>query len=860
MILRDLFIQSTGATVAQEGRVSRFTGFASDSREAMPGELFVAVRGMHADGHDFAASAVARGASGVVLEASFVSANLTVLETLQPLGACVLIVPDVRQALRSYATAVLRLWHPRVIAVSGSAGKTTTKEAIATILGQHASTFRSWRNYNDLLGMPLSLGGLEPHHEFAVIEIACDWSGEIAALAEIIQPEYGVLLNALATHLDGMGSIESVADALSVLPSLSQHVFVNGKDELLQARNSAYSNVTFFADADAPLQALPLDDAPYLRLRFTVNGSTWDADFRGLYGNHWHTCILAALTVADALDIPLREACDTLADLQPLPGRMRLLAGHQGARILDDSHSAIPEALSASLTTLDALGQRWHAPRIAILGDMNHLGHQAEMYHQEAGQQAARTVDWLITRGELGEMLARAAKAAGMPDERIIITHAAADASAAALDICADLPEPPVILIKGTSSLRMEQITAALLDDPQRDAEQLDRQRAIWKRQIVSELNRPTWLEIDLAAIGANTRAIAALIGHHVRLMATLKADGYGHGALKVAHTVLRNGAEWLGVATLSEAIPLREAGINAPMMVYGYLPPWQARQAVHYDLRVNVSAADVAMALSRSALALGQTAHVHVKIDTGMGRLGLRAEDPGAIVAFIRMLHELPGIEVEGVFTHFATADEKEQRYMLRQLERFECVLAALDANSLRPPIVHAANSAATLAFPQTHYNMVRPGIALYGLHPSPDVPLPAHFRPALSFKTQIAQITHVPAGEGISYGATYVTNSPEHIATLPVGYADGFRRGPINWGEVLVHGQRAPLRGRICMDQAMISVEHIPDARVGDEVVLIGEQGDDRITAEEVAQRLGTINYEVVSELLARVPRLNG
>jgi alanine racemase len=194
-----------------------------------------------------------------------------------------------------------------------------------------------------------------------------------------------------------------------------------------------------------------------------------------------------------------------------------------------------------------------------------------------------------------------------------------------------------------------------------------------------------------------------------------------------------------------------------------------------------------------------------------------------------------------------------------VRQLERFERVLAALDARGLRPQIVHAANSAALLTLPAAHYDMVRPGIAVYGLVPSPDVPLPAGFRPALAFKTQVAQVKEIPAGEGISYGATYITNESTRIAALPVGYADGFRRAPANWGEVLVRGQRTPILGRVCMDQCMVDVTRIPGVRVGDEVVLIGRQGDDELSAEAVAERLGTINYEVVAALLARVPRVS-
>jgi Alr-MurF fusion protein len=407
--------------------------------------------------------------------------------------------------------------------------------------------------------------------------------------------------------------------------------------------------------------------------------------------------------------------------------------------------------------------------------------------------------------------------------------------------------------------MRMERVTEPLLKHPERAEALLDRQTQPWRRLVVMRPDRPTWLEIDLSAIGRNTQLVTALVGPDVRVLVSLKADAYGHGALRVARTVLRNGAAWLGVATISEAVPLREAGIDAPILIFGYVANWQAREVVRHDLRATVYALETAQALSRAASDLGRDVRVHVKIDTGMARLGLRAEDTDRIAAFFQALHELPGIEVEGVFTHFATADSADHTYARRQLDRFHAVLRALEARGLRPPLVHAANSAAMLALPEARFDLVRPGVAVYGLHPSDDVRLPPDFRPALAFKTQVAQVKEIPAGEGVSYGATYITAVPTRIAVLPVGYADGFRRAPANWGDVLVRGQRAPLLGRVCMDQCMVDVTHIPGVRLGDEVVLIGRQGNDALTAEDVARRLGTINYEVVAELLQRVPRVS-
>jgi alanine racemase len=271
-------------------------------------------------------------------------------------------------------------------------------------------------------------------------------------------------------------------------------------------------------------------------------------------------------------------------------------------------------------------------------------------------------------------------------------------------------------------------------------------------------------------------------------------------------------------------------------------------------DLTATVFSLDVARALSRAARELDSQVRVHVKVDTGMGRLGLLSGD---VLPFVLDLQALPHLSLEGIFTHFSVAD-CDLDYTRRQVNCFREVLIALARAGIEPPLVHAANSAAILTLPESHFDMVRLGIAMYGLHPSPQVPCPPDFRPALVFKTQVAQVKALPPGSFVSYGNTYQTTGRQRIAVIPVGYADGFRRAPRHWGEVLVRGQRAPIVGRVCMDQTMLDVSEIPGVRQGDEVVLIGEQGSERITAEDVAERLGTINYEVVSEILARVPRV--
>jgi Alr-MurF fusion protein len=885
-------IEATSASVLSPGNRDTFPGFAHDSRATQPGDCFVAVRGLHSDGHDYLDDALERSAAALLLETARVEALSAKqpgwLDALAQRGVAVLAVPDTRQALRQYASHILRLWQPRVIAVAGSAGKTTAKEAIAAVASLHAPTFRSWRNYNDLLGIPLSLGRLAPEHRVAVLEFGADRSGEIRELCEMTRPEIGVVLNVSPAHLQYFGDVATLAGELSELvralpadglailngadgftfsmtslPGVKSLVFAwvsgmrnlaTGMPQELATTKSLYRMTPITADH------LCLGLEPVDATSSPIGTPTY---FPHLIGRQWVDSILAALAVAEVLDIPQDEALRALAPLQPLPGRMRWLDGLDGLTLLDDSHNAIPNSATMGLGALASIGAIMNRPRIAALGDMLHLGDATKREHEQLGRDAAQRADYLIVRGAQAEVVASVARDTGMAPENVYSADTPGDVAQIVRRIAQHLHSAgqaaPIVYIKGSEEMRMERVTAALLAQPERAEELLDRQTQAWRRLIVMRPDRPTWLEIDLDAIAANTRQIKEIVGPHTDVMVSLKADAYGHGALRVARTTLLNGAAWLGVATLSEAMPLRTAGVTAPILVFGYIPPWQAREAARLDVRATVYSADIAAELAQAARDLDRTIRVHVKVDTGMARLGLRAEDIEGIVHFVEELRDMRGVEVEGIFTHLATADSADQSYALRQLARFGAVLDALDAHGLRPPIVHAANSAATLALPQSRYSLVRPGSAIYGLAPSDEISLPAGFQPALAFKTQVAQVKDVPADEGIGYGATYITERETRIAVLPVGYADGFRRAPATWGSVLIHGQEAPLIGRVCMDQCMVDVSHIPAVRRGDEVVLIGRQGEATLSAEEVARRLGTISYEVVSALLARVPRVS-
>lgn len=364
---------------------------------------------------------------------------------------------------------------------------------------------------------------------------------------------------------------------------------------------------------------------------------------------------------------------------------------------------------------------------------------------------------------------------------------------------------------------------------------------------------RATRAEIDLTAVQDNVRAARRAVGPVVQIVAVVKADAYGHGAVPVARAVLASGADRLAVALPEEGVALRRAGLAAPILVLGPTPPEAARAIVRHGLEQAVADLALAEALSRRAAAGGGLVPVHLKVDTGMARLGF---SPKEALPMAMRIAALPGIELVGLMTHLATADAPDPGYAREQLRRFTEVSAQLAASGIRPTLRHAANSAAVLRFPQAHLDMVRPGLMLYGCPPVPEArPL---LRPALRLRTEVAALRDLPRGAGISYGLTYTAPRDMRVATLPIGYADGFSRLLSNRGEVLVGGRRAPVVGRVCMDMIMVDVTDVPDIRVGAEAVLLGRQGREEIAADELADRIGTVSYEVLCGIGKRVPRV--
>ncbi|WP_186431418.1 alanine racemase [Clostridium sp. BSD9I1] len=367
---------------------------------------------------------------------------------------------------------------------------------------------------------------------------------------------------------------------------------------------------------------------------------------------------------------------------------------------------------------------------------------------------------------------------------------------------------------------------------------------------------RPVWAEINLDNLAHNIKEIKR-VTKAKEIIGVVKADAYGHGALDIAPTLLDNGVTRLAVAVLNEAVELRRGGIQCPIMILGYTPPNLLDLLIKYDIEQTVYSYDLAKEISDKAIEGSKIAKIHIAFDSGMGRIGFlpREED----ISEVERISALPNIKIEGIYSHFSTADEKDKNYTYEQLKKFNWFYNILQERGIEINIRHIANSAAIIDMPETHFEAVRPGVILYGYYPSEEVDkTKVYLKPVMSLKTNIVHLKKVPIGEYISYGRKFKTERESIIGTLPVGYADGYTRSLGEEAKVIINGKLVPVVGRICMDQCMVDLTNVPDVNLGDEVILMGEDSESKMTADELASILGTINYEVLCMISRRVPRV--
>ncbi|MBC8099334.1 MAG: alanine racemase, partial [Armatimonadetes bacterium] len=761
-------LQASNGQLFGEPAAQLFSDFCTDAARATPNAFFIALKGDWGDTHRHMQEAIQRGASGVLCMRP---------PDFDTTGVSVVLVRDTTQAILLWARYIMLKSSVKTIAIAGSSGKTMAVEAVRRVLAtRYAVLAGDVDSADNRLSIPLALARLTAAHQWVVFRLDTAQPGDMNALLSLTQPQTGVVLNIDPLSPPQFENIDQfTAEQRRLVEHLNtdQAVILNYDDDRVRSFSSAARAKTITVGVDnfgATLMAYNVVAG--------LQGTGFDVRYGSerhigkwipLLGKHQLYGVLAALAVGLQHNIPLDEGLRALSDLKPLPGRMNPLMGIDDCLLIDDTHSATPQSTIAALDWV-AHARDPQQRVIFVLGDLDALGAQSQVGHRQVGQHTVGIADVLITEGIEAAGAGRAALDQGMPAAELYTTFSNVD-SIAALKSRLRLTAHDVVVVKGGAARRMERVVQALLKN-QDEAQLLTRQTTDMLRAVTFQPTRPTWVELDTDALAANVRAIKAIIGQQVALMAVVKADAYGHGAVTTSQTALLNGASYLAVANLEEALELREAGITAPILILSYTPVYSVREVVRQNLTVTLYDLDMARAYDHASGELGRKLRVHVKVDTGMGRLGVM---PGDTLTLFRHLMTLKHIEIEGIYTHFSAADD-DPMYTAEQVVAFKNVLRPLRGSGIQFKYIHAANSAGMLTVKDDLFNMVRCGIALYGLHPSQKVRLPEAFKPVMTWKTVVAQVKTLPAGHMVGYGNSYRTQREETVAILPIGYGDGF------------------------------------------------------------------------------------
>ena len=846
--LNDIYTVANGQFFG-EPAANLFTDFCLEPQQAGENLLFVALRTDRGDTHQYIEEAILNGVSGILCVEP---------PECDTTGVSVLMVNDTVDALMTWSLHTLNKLNVKTIAVAGSSSKSVTVDAITHILESRYEVHRGNVDVSGRLSIPLSLAKLKSNHDYAVLKLNPAYPGEMEQLVRATSPRIAVLTNVDCILPEAFETCKQfVTEQALLVESLAA-----GGLAVVNYDDDETRELASHARDEVMVKTIGIDrfgaDVLAFNVKVSIERIGFDLRFEGeryiarwcpLLGKQHLYGLLASLAVAAYCDIDMEMALRALTELDPLPGRMRFFSGQNGAILIDDTFAASHASTIAALDWLQDVKDDTHRT-IFVMGDMDDLGSNNRYGHRSVGLRAADIADIIITQGIEAALVGRAAVDNGKDSASVRTTYSTQDAIANVESF--GLTERDIVLVKGGVSSQMEQVVKALMVD-ENDVAHLVRQEEAVVTQPDTPILRPSWVEVSAENLAQNVRRIREHIGDQVALMAVVKADGYGHGAVLVARTALNNGADYLAVASIAEAIELRDAGIEAPILVMSYAPAEAVRQALRLNITLTVYDLEQARMYDRAARTLSGILKCHVKVDTGLGRLGLAID---SVVKDFRVLNTLNNLELEGIYTHFASADN-DPDFTATQVEAFQQVVRPLRATGFQFKYTHAANSPGMLGNAANHFSMVRPGLALYGLQPSKSVSLLDGIEPCLVWKTTVLQVKTLPSGQTVGYGRTYLTQGEERIAVLPVGYADGMRRSPHTWQYVLIHGQRAPLVGRVSMEKITVSVTDIPHVAPGDEVVLLGTQGEEIITAEMIAEWLDTINYEVVTTILPRIPR---
>ncbi len=804
------------------------SGISIDTRKPMgPQNIFWSIAGLHFNGNDFALDALRNGIKAAVVS------DPVVFDQEIPVGATIIETTDSLLSLQELAAEYRKSFTIPVIGITGSNGKTLVKEMLASIMCLDRRTYRSPLSYNTQIGAALGLLGMRREHEIAIIEAGISLPGEMERLERMIKPDYGILTVISKAHIGGLGTLQKTFQQKKELfKSLgpSSFLVLNADDEIsMRLKNETRARVVSFGFSEiADVRALNWREHPEKGSTFLMKLFDEEVEINLFAPGRFNILnALAASAAARMMNVGHEFIKRGLAEFRPSPMRLEIHTTVTGVTLINDTYNSDPASIRGALDVLSKIGAGRR--KIAIVSEMLDLGLHSSEEHLAVGQEVAKVnVDYLITVGENAALIGRAALQGGIARDRISNVRTYDEA---ARELEKIMNSGDVVLFKGSRWFRLERLA----------------------KELVGSIG-PTRLTVDLDAIASNIKAIRSMAGPGVELMSVVKSFGYGNDSIRTSRVALDNGVTYLAVAFPDEGASLRENRVDAPILVFNVLPE-QVDKVVRYGLSAVVASEELAESLNCAASSSNRI-KTHIKIDTGMGRSGIWHE---CADEFVKYVSTMPNLDVEGIMTHFSSADDPQSDfYTLEQVKAFDDLIARLESAGHKFRYIHAANTSALVRFPQTRYNMVRPGLAIYGMYPSDAVRNLIDLEQVITFTTKISQIKEHPPGRCISYNRRFVTCRDSRIATLNVGYNDGYPRFQSNIGEVLVKGHRASVVGTVCMDTMMIDVSEIPDASVGDEVVLIGRQGSEEILADEIARNGSTINYEIVCKISPRVTRI--
>ncbi|MEI6031153.1 MAG: alanine racemase [Synechococcaceae cyanobacterium ELA739] len=798
---------------------------AIDSRRVQPGDAFFALAGRSRDGHDFAAAAIAAGAHLVVVRGDWRSAVSPGAADQGGIGPLARIeVADPLEALQQLAAWYRRQHIERVVAITGSNGKTIVKGALTALLAQRYRVAASPGSWNSQVGVPLAVLSAPAGTELGVFEAGVSAPGEMAKIARILQPDFGVLVNVGLAHLGGFGSREVTAREKMILfrDLPPENWLIAPADPLLdgvpltcrrlQAGQGEPRLIGQAAHGSGLLLSLEID-GQRLRLPVRTRSAPLVED------------LLIAMTAGLQLGVGVDELVAVLEDYSFGPTRMETWRTPDGITIVNDSASDDPISVQAALETVSSSPDPGR--RLFVFGGMGDLGSSEAREHALIGRLAAQ-------RGF---------------SHLLLLPHPASEHTAAAWR--ASQPEAPVLELRDSDELRATMRTLAQPGDTVL-LKGAARQGLASAACSIWESMAPRRFLVDLNAVRNNIARFRALCGPRVAILAVLKAWAYGTELARLALALQESGVDWIGVSAADEGAALRRAGVHRPVLVL-LMDSDEIDKAVRWRLTPVVYSLACAQRLVASLRTMEASLDVHLEIDSGMGRVGVAPEEALGVA---RLLRASGVVRLSGVMTHLASADDPDaDGDTLDQLNRFDAAVAAIRAESDEPLVVHAAATAGAVRFAAARYDMVRLGLGLYGLHPSAAVAEAIELELAVAFLSRLVQVSTLRRGQRVGYNGTHVVSSEQQrIGIVAAGYNDGVPWSFSNRGEVMIQGRRVPVLGRVSMDSMAVDLSDLPEAGVGDEVLIFGAHEGQVLRPEEAAERAGTIAYDLLVNVDSR------